>query len=107
MNKSELVDAIAKKAGATKKGADAVLDAVVEAIVETVSAGEKVTLVGFGTFERRDRKEREGRNPSTGQPIKIAATQVPAFSPGKDFKQKVFPPTALKAVPDRKIKKSA
>ncbi|MEX0272506.1 HU family DNA-binding protein [Leptolyngbyaceae cyanobacterium UHCC 1019] len=91
MNKSELVDAIAAKAEITKKEADAVLSAVIDAIMEAVSEGEKVTLVGFGTFEARQRQAREGRNPSTGKPIKIPATTVPAFSAGKSFKEKVAP----------------
>lgn len=94
MNKAELVDAIAAKADLTKKDADAVLTAAVEAIMEAVSAGEKVTLVGFGTFEPRSRQAREGRNPSTGKPITIPATTVPAFSAGKLFKDKVAPPAA-------------
>lgn len=91
MNKQELVDAIATKAGVTKKEADAVLSAVTEAIMEAVAEGEKVTLVGFGTFEPRDRQAREGRNPSTGKPITIPATTVPGFSAGKLFKEKVAP----------------
>lgn len=89
MNKGELVDAITEKASVTKKQADAVLSATIEAIMEAVSEGEKVTLVGFGTFEGRSRQAREGRNPSTGQPINIPATTVPAFSAGKLFKEKV------------------
>lgn len=89
MNKGELIDAIAEKASITKKDADVALSAAVDAIIEAVAAGEKVTLVGFGTFESRSRQEREGRNPSTGQPIKIPATTVPAFSAGKIFKAKV------------------
>ena len=91
MNKSELVDAIAQKAQVTKKEADAVLTAAVEVVMETVSTGDKVTLVGFGTFEPRERQAREGRNPSTGKPIQIPATKVPAFSAGKLFKEKVAP----------------
>ena len=89
MNKSELVDAIAQKAQVTKKEADAVLTAAVEVVMETVSDGDKVTLVGFGTFEPRDRQAREGHNPATGKPIQIPATKVPAFSAGKLFKEKV------------------
>lgn len=92
MNKSELVDAIAAKAEMTKKDADVVLSAVIDAIMESVAEGEKVTLVGFGTFEARQRQAREGRNPSTGKPIKIPATTVPAFSAGKSFKERVAPP---------------
>jgi DNA-binding protein HU-beta len=89
MNKGELVDAIADKADVTKKQADAVLSAALESIVDAVSAGEKVTLVGFGSFESRHRKAREGRNPKTGDKMKIPATQVPAFSAGKLFKENV------------------
>ncbi len=89
MNKGELIDAIAEKASITKKDADIALSAAVDVIIEAVAAGDKVTLVGFGTFEARARQEREGRNPSTGKPIKIPATTVPAFSAGKIFKEKV------------------
>ncbi|MBD3881729.1 HU family DNA-binding protein [Phormidium tenue FACHB-886] len=89
MNKGELVDAIASKTQTSKKDADAVLTATIDAIMEAVAAGEKVTLVGFGTFEPRQRAAREGRNPQTGKAIKIAATTVPAFSAGKLFKEKV------------------
>jgi DNA-binding protein HU-beta len=89
MNKGELVDKVAEKSGVTKKQADMVLTAAIEAIMETVSSGDKVTLVGFGSFERRDRKEREGRNPKTGETMVIPATKVPAFSAGKQFKEMV------------------
>jgi DNA-binding protein HU-beta len=89
MNKGELVDAIAQKAEVTKKEADAILTAFLDTILETVSGGDKVTVVGFGSFEVRERQAREGRNPSTGQPIKIPATKVPAFSAGKQFKDVV------------------
>jgi DNA-binding protein HU-beta len=89
MNKGELVDAIALKANITKKEADAVLGAAIETIVDAVSSGEKVTLVGFGSFEKRDRQAREGRNPKTGEKMTITATSVPGFSAGKLFKEKV------------------
>lgn len=89
MNKGELVDKIAEKANVTKKDADSILTAMLEVILDAVADGDKVTLVGFGTFEARERQAREGRNPSTGQPIKIPATKVPAFSAGKMFKDKV------------------
>jgi DNA-binding protein HU-beta len=89
MNKGELVDAIAAKASVSKKNADTVLSATLDIIVETVTQGDKVTLVGFGSFEKRERKEREGRNPKTGGKMKIAATTVPAFSAGKMFKETV------------------
>ncbi len=89
MNKGELVDKIAEKAGVTKKEADAVLTAALESIMEAVSSKDKVTLVGFGSFEPRERKAREGRNPKTGEAMTIPATVVPAFSAGKLFKEKV------------------
>ncbi len=95
MNKGELVDAIAphqecaEKANITKKEADAILSATLETIVDVIASGEKVTLVGFGSFEKRERSQREGRNPKTGETMTIAATSVPAFSAGKLFKEKV------------------
>jgi DNA-binding protein HU-beta len=89
MNKGELVDKVAEKAEVTKKEADHVITATIEAIMEAVSEGKKVTLVGFGSFEPRERKEREGRNPKTGDTMVIPATTVPAFSAGKLFKEKV------------------
>jgi DNA-binding protein HU-beta len=89
MNKGELVDAISIKANVTKKEADAVLTATLEIIVDAIASGEKVTLVGFGSFEKRERQAREGRNPKTGETMTIAATSVPAFSAGKLFKEKV------------------
>ncbi|AFZ15422.1 MAG TPA: HU family DNA-binding protein [Oculatellaceae cyanobacterium] len=91
MNKGELVDKVAEKATVTKKQADAVLTAALESIMEAVSEGDKVTLVGFGSFESRERKAREGRNPKTGEKMDIPATKVPAFSAGKLFKDKVAP----------------
>jgi DNA-binding protein HU-beta len=96
MNKAELVDAVAHRAGVTKKEADAVLTAALEIIVEEVAAkdeqGEpkgKVTLVGFGSFEARKRKEREGRNPKTNEKMLIPASIVPAFTAGKSFRDAV------------------
>ncbi|MDX2211649.1 MAG: HU family DNA-binding protein [Oculatellaceae cyanobacterium bins.114] len=89
MNKGELIDAIAEKADVSKKDADRILSAVLETIQDAVSSGEKVTLVGFGTFEPRERSAREGRNPKTGETMTIPATRVPAFSAGKLFKEKV------------------
>lgn len=89
MNKGELVDAIAEKAQVTKRDADAILTAAIDAIMEAVAEGEKVTLVGFGSFEPRKRAAREGRNPQTGKTISIPETVVPAFSAGKGFKDLV------------------
>lgn len=89
MNKGELVDVIAAQANVTKKEADDILTATVDTIMETVADGDKVALVGFGSFEPRERKARDGRNPKTGEVLKIKATTVPAFSAGKTFKEKV------------------
>jgi DNA-binding protein HU-beta len=89
MNKGELVDAIAEQANTTKKEADTILSAAIDIIVKSVVEGDKVTLVGFGSFEKRERKEREGRNPKTGESMTLAATTVPAFSAGKAFKETV------------------
>ena len=86
MNKTELVSAMAEKAGLSKKDAEKALNAFVESIEETLKAGDKVSLVGFGTFETRERAAREGKNPRTGEKIEIAACKVPAFKAGKAFK---------------------
>jgi DNA-binding protein HU-beta len=91
MNKGELVDAVAAKANVTKKQADEIISAFLEVVIEAVANGEKITLVGFGSFERRERSEREGRNPKTNEPMTIPATRVPGFSAGKQFKEKVAP----------------
>ncbi len=89
MNKTELVEMVAAKSGMTKKDSDNALAAVLDGIADALAKGEKVQLVGFGTFEVRERKAREGRNPSTGEAIKIAAQKVPAFKPGKALKDQV------------------
>lgn len=91
MNKGELVDAVAAKTNITKKQADEVISAFLSVVTEAVANGDKVTLVGFGSFERRDRSEREGRNPQTNEKITIPATKIPAFSAGKQFREKVAP----------------
>jgi DNA-binding protein HU-beta len=91
MNKEDLVRAIAARTSLTKKDADKILSATIETIIETVAEGDRVTLVGFGTFEPRDRKARSGRNPQTGDIMTIPATRIPYFSPGKLFKEKVAP----------------
>lgn len=89
MNKSELVDLVAEKAGMSKKDSEKAVKAVLESITDGLVRGKKVQLVGFGTFEVRNRKAREGRNPATGEKIKIKALKVPAFKPGKALKDKV------------------
>lgn len=86
MNKTELVDAIAAAADITKVQAGRALDAVLESVTETLKKGEKVTLIGFGTFETRERAARTGRNPQTGKEIQIAASTTPAFKAGKKLK---------------------
>ena len=89
MNREELVNEVAKSAKVTKKEAGQVLSAIIDTIEDSVKKGEKVTLVGFGTFERRARAARTGRNPQTGKEIKIPAKKVPAFTAGKKFKELV------------------
>lgn len=86
MNKTELVAALADKAEVSKKDAEKVLNAFVETVQDAVKADDKVQLVGFGTFESKARAAREGKNPQTGEIIKIAACKVPAFKAGKAFK---------------------
>lgn len=86
MNKTELVAAVAEKAEISKKDADSAVNAVIESIIEAVASKDKVQIVGFGTFEARERKEKIGKNPRTGEEIKIAASVVPAFKDGKAFK---------------------
>ena len=89
MNKQDLILQLANKEELTQKKADEILSTTLEAIMKSVSKGEKVTLVGFGTFEARKRKERKGRNPKTVEEIQISASTVPKFSAGKQFKSSV------------------
>lgn len=89
MNKTELISAVAEKAEMTKKDAEKAVNAVLASIEDAMTKGDKVQLVGFGTFEVRQRAARTGRNPQTGKEIKIAATKVPAFKPGKALKESV------------------
>ena len=89
MNKVELTAAVVKKTGLTKKDAEKAVSAVLESIVKAVAKGDKVSLVGFGSFEARKRSARVGRNPRTKQEIKIPATKIPAFKAGKAFKDAV------------------
>ena len=87
MNKSDLVKEIAKKVKISQRVALTVVDALTDTIEKTVAKGKKVTLVGFGTFEARQRNARTGRNPQTGKTIEIPAKKAPAFSAGKKFKE--------------------
>ena len=86
MNKTELISAMAEKSGLTKKDASAALEAFTAAIEDSLKAGDKVQLVGFGTFEVKARAARTGINPQTKKPVKIAASKAPAFKPGKALK---------------------
>ena len=86
MNKTELIDAISNKAGITKQDADKCMSAFSAVLTETLGKGEKVQWAGFGTFELRHRAARKGVNPATGERIDIAASDTPAFKPGKAFK---------------------
>jgi DNA-binding protein HU-beta len=89
MNKAQLVARIAKDSGLTKAGANKAVDALVETVTKALRKGERVTLVGFGTFRVARRRARTVRNPATGAPIKIAARRVPRFAAGKDLKKSV------------------
>ena len=89
MNKAELVAAIAAKTGDTKKGAEASVNAFVEVITDALAKGDKVQLVGFGSFEVRKRAARKGRNPRTKEEIKIPASKAPVFKAGKALKDRV------------------
>ncbi len=89
LNKADLVDVVAKEAGTTKKDAETVINIMMETIIKTVAANDKVTLVGFGTFEARQRKARTGRNPKTNEPIQIPAKRVAGFRVGKEFSEAV------------------
>ena len=89
MTKLELVSAIAEKTGSTKKAAEGSLNTLVEAITGALKKGDKIQLVGFGTFEVRKREARKGRNPQTGEEMKISASKAPAFKAGKALKEAV------------------
>ncbi len=89
MNKTELIAAVAEKAGISKKDADKAVTATIEAIMDAVAAGDKVQLVNFGSFEVRERKERTGRNPRTKENIVIPASKLPVFKAGRQFKDAV------------------
>ena len=89
MNKTQLIDVVATKTGLTKKAAEAAVNAVNEAITEALKAGDKVQLIGFGTYEVRERAAREGRNPKTGETITIPAAKKPVFSASKVLKDEV------------------
>ena len=89
MNKAELVAAVAEKAELSKKDSEKLLKAFVDVVTDELIKGEKVQLVGFGTFEVSERPEREGRNPHTGETMKIAASKAPKFKAGKALKDAI------------------
>ena len=89
MNKIELITTMAEKSGLTKKDSESALKAFIESVEEALASGDKVQLVGFGTFETRERAAREGRNPRTKEVIQIPATTVPVFKAGSAFKEKM------------------
>ena len=89
MNKTELINAVAEAADVSKKDTAAVINAAIEVITKAMAKEDKVQIIGFGTFEVRERAEKEARNPRTGETIKVAATKVPAFKAGAALKAKV------------------
>ncbi|MCL2866180.1 MAG: HU family DNA-binding protein [Clostridia bacterium] len=89
MNKSELASAVAAKSGLTKKDSEKTINAVFDALTDALKAGEKVQVVGFGTFEVKCRPARSGRNPRSGEPLQIAASKSPVFKAGKALKDAV------------------
>lgn len=88
-NKAQLVEKVAEKTNLTKKDVTAAVEALFETIEETLASGDKVQVIGFGTFEVRDRAARKGRNPQTGEEIQIPASKVPGFKAGKALKEAV------------------
>lgn len=89
MNKTDLVNSVATQAELSKADSKKAIDALFETIATTLANNEKIQLVGFGTFEVRERAARKGRNPQTGEEIQIAASKLPAFKPGKELKEAV------------------
>lgn len=90
LNKAELVDAVAAKSNLSKKDAAGAVDALLASIEEALARGEKVQIVGFGSFEVRERSARTGRNPQTGEEIEIGARKVPVFRPGKALRDSIM-----------------
>lgn len=91
MNKSDLVDAVARATGETKTSVSDTVDAILDQITKALRRGDRVQLTGFGTFEVRDRKARQARNPQTGETIHVPAQKAPAFKAGKTLKDSVNP----------------
>lgn len=89
MNKTEFIDAVAAKGGMSKAEATGAVDAVLDSLTDALKGGDQVTLLGFGTFLVRARQARTGRNPRTGEPLQIAASNIPSFKAGKALKESV------------------
>lgn len=111
MNKTELIEAVAGSAGLTKSDSEKAVNALIDIVENTVRGGDKVTIPGFGTFSVSDRKARTGRNPQTGEAIKIKASKAPKFTAGSGFKSAVNEKAkakpaakAVKAAPAKKAK---
>lgn len=105
MNKAELIEALATRLGEDKRAAGTALDAVLAEVQAAVTKGEKVSITGFGVFEKRVRAARMARNPRTGEAVRVKKTSVPAFRPGSGFKEMVSSgkvPKAIKAAPAKK-----
>jgi DNA-binding protein HU-beta len=107
VNRAELIDSIRDRLGASKNDAEQAVDAVLDTIQRAVAAGERVAITGFGVFERVDRAARTGRNPRTGQTVKVKATSVPKFRPGTQFKGVVSGTIKLGKVADAATKAAA
>jgi DNA-binding protein HU-beta len=107
LNRKQLVDAIQKHTAVSRADVDKVLGSLMQHTQIAVKKGERVSLVGFGTFERRDRKARTARNPRTGSPVKVKATKIPAFRAGQGFKDVVAGKAAAPKVTPVKVKSAA
>src|SRR5690242_731915 len=103
MNRSELVRAVAERAGSEEATARRHVDAVFEAVMASVAAGERVTVTGFGTFDRFSRPARSARNPRTGQPVDVPAAEVPRFRSGQTFRGRVAQSGAVPAVEEAPV----
>jgi DNA-binding protein HU-beta len=107
VNRAELIDAIRDRLGADKRTAETAVDAVLDTITRAVAAGERVAITGFGVFEKVDRAARTGRNPRTGETVKVKKTSVPKFRPGTQFKGVVNGSVKLAKVADAATKAAA
>src|SRR3954469_20808955 len=107
VNKSDLVDVVAEATGISKVMAEEAVTALVDAVIADAKAGNRVTIFGFGTFNPTSRAARMGRNPQTGEPVRIAASKSVRFTPASAFKQALNPRSAKKAAPAKKTSKKS